>query len=148
MTIGDPRSEGAASMLAIAKSLNQNLRVRKGCIHLRLCSMYLYDWVVAAMLAVRESWTLSVTPSSSGGDYHRVVDLGGRALPWKEKQLSLVCGHSMRDVSQTGRDTCWYLCFRLGKRELIRCHLHSCCRKKSHVSEKVGVQREEEGAQD
>ena len=96
-----------------------------------LCSMYLHDQVVAAMLAVRELTVECHTqvPCGLGGGNIRFVDgnsklIGGRAFCWKEKKLvhikivfQVVCRHPLREVSQTGRDLCCYLCFRWGKRE-------------------------------
>ena len=82
------------------------------------------------MLAVRESWSLSVTPRISAvwvwttTDLSVVIVMSWVGEPWKEKQLGLVkvefqvvCGHPMKEFSQTGRDTFCYLCFRLGETE-------------------------------
>ena len=64
----------------------------------------------------------------------------------------MVCGHPLRDVSQTGRDSCRYLCFRLGKREdqlgVISVAMVGKAMGANDRAERVGVQREEKRTQD
>ncbi len=77
-------------------------------------------------LVIQYHTQVSCSPSRG---HHRVLDdngevMDGRFLPWKEEQLGLVktelqlvCRHPLGDISQTRRDLCCHLGFRLGKRQ-------------------------------
>ena len=116
--------------------------VRRVRVLVMLCNMYLQERVVAASLAVRESWLLSVTPRfltvwvGATTELSMVIIRWLVGEPFPGRKSSLVLSRLIFRWCQSDRQRFFLLpVFQIGeKRELFGCNLRSCGRK-SHVSE-------------